>query len=254
MNVKLESKEPKKVSASFQEAVLKVFWSLRFYLLGFVALLLFFAVWFTGWVKNEGKAVLDHLHIQSEMDQLLSTSLMTKQTEEKILRFFQLYPETTPGKQGRIVQKSIVAAELDETHQLGEQILERISFTEWPYKAFSKASLLIAEQNYDEALTEALHLHRRIEEDKQFLQNEHGYGTILYAFNMLRIAALEGKLQLTSEQTNTLLRLKNFLSLKDQQNIEMLPSTMAKRRFIQHFEESRFSILNYIDSKIEKNR
>ncbi len=119
---------------------------------------------------------------------------MKDQTLERLQKIMSQHPELHAKYDGAIAQKLLSANE----HQLAERYArsnwKRVDHSFPYYTTFSSCSLMIEEGLYQEALDRSRQLQLQLEGDQQFWsQPQKGvrYGSILYAFNLLRIAILE---------------------------------------------------------------
>jgi hypothetical protein len=132
-------------------------------------------------VKQEPEA--DYLTAEMAYRRWEKTSLAQLQT------LLKKHPELHTKYDGAIAQKLLASSESGLAASFGNAALKRVKELS-PYHAqFSQASILIAEEKLLDALVQAKELKASMENDTPFWEQK--YGSILFAFNLLRIAMLE---------------------------------------------------------------
>jgi hypothetical protein len=113
----------------------------------------------------------------------------------KLQKILKNHPELHAKYDGAIAQKLLGSSENGLAKLYGKAALKRMGDFSPYYSDFSKATLLIAEQKLAEALHKAKTLKESMDNDAVFWEKKSDvarHGCILYAFNLLRIAMLEG--------------------------------------------------------------
>lgn len=112
----------------------------------------------------------------------------------KLQKLIRKHPELHAKYDGAIAQKLLSNSEKGLATSYGRATLKRIGDFSPYYKDFSACSLMIADQNLEEALREARTLKASMDSDDRFWEKKSTlvrHGCILYAYNLLRIAMLE---------------------------------------------------------------
>lgn len=110
---------------------------------------------------------------------------------EKLIR---RHPELHAKYDGAIAQKLLTSSEHGLAKSYASAALKRTEFFSPYHTQFSKDSLLITEGKLSEALADAKGLKKSMQEDDAFWENRSSvvrHGSLLYAYNLLRIAMLE---------------------------------------------------------------
>lgn len=103
---------------------------------------------------------------------------------QKILKH---HPELHAKYDGKIAQKLLLSSEQGLSVSFVKAAQKRIGELSPYYTQFTNCSLLIGERKFDEALTRASELNKALKQDEQY------HGSILYGYNLLRIAFLMQK-------------------------------------------------------------
>lgn len=175
---------------------------------------------------------------------------------QEIKSFLKKRPELSPLYEGSIVQKLMANTQVSQSKPYMENILKRIGKYSTFYNKFSDISVLAAEKNYEKALRKSMSLKEEMISDKTFWerQKDHQYGSMLFAFNLLRIAMLNLALQ---DKDNELLSWKEFKKYAkwDQSGNEELTLDLDSKEFdklLGHFTDQKVSLKDYIKHRESK--
>ncbi len=121
----------------------------------------------------------------------------------KLKKILIAHPELHPKYDGVIAQKLLSSSENGLAASYAKTAFKRIQGFSPYYTDFSLCSLLISDKHYLKALERAKKLKVSLEKDSAFWEKNstlfpHGY--LLYAFNLLRIAILEGTVGTPEEE------------------------------------------------------
>ncbi len=117
-----------------------------------------------------------------------------KETLAKLEKILKRHPELHVKYDGAIAQKLLRSSESGLAQGYANAAIKRMGSFSPHYTDFSKASLLIAQGKLEEALASAKQLKIQMENDNGFWEKRShivSHGSILYAYNLVRIAALE---------------------------------------------------------------
>lgn len=125
-------------------------------------------------------------------------------------------PSLRPNYEGLILQNLLINENFSkEEYTLAETSLERTKAELPLYHEFSTITLLINNGQFQDALSKSLELKTKMLNDLTFLKEESlPAGSVLYSFNLLRIALLEGKLKEIAKELVAWQELENYLNLK----------------------------------------
>ena len=144
---------------------------------------------------------------------------------EKLTAILRRYPELEAKYDGRIAQSLINQNEVSAADPFAVRNIQRISDEPVPNQiAYSKITLLIDQQKYQQALNES----------KQLKEKAIGNQT-LYAMNLIRIALLQNQLGLTADSKASWEELQNLDNAK-------------AKAVIEHFNEKGITLEEYIKS------
>lgn len=190
---------------------------------------------YSKWDKSEK---LDTIHLQT-----LKTVLKRR-------------PELAPSYEGLVIQKLLANSETSQSKIHIESILKRIGKHSSFYTKFSKASLLIAQKDYEKALNKAISLKEEMIADKSFweTQGSHQFGSTLFVFNLLRIAMLNQNLGLKEKELVAWKELKRYAKWEPIEN-STLPLDLNSKsidKFLAHLTDHNLSLKDYIRHRESK--
>jgi len=115
---------------------------------------------------------------------------------------------------------------------------------------YSKATVLISQNKFNEALKLSYELNNRIINDQSFLKNETlPAGSLLYSLNLLRLSNLEGSLKNYNKEIVYLEALSKYLSTGSENSI----IKEAKEAIDRSFKENNFELKDFISYKKDLN-
>ncbi|OGN62093.1 MAG: hypothetical protein A3F40_01215 [Chlamydiae bacterium RIFCSPHIGHO2_12_FULL_27_8] len=118
------------------------------------------------------------------------------------------------------------------------------------YEMYSKATVLISQNKFNEALKLSYELNNRIINDQSFLKNETlPAGSLLYSLNLLRLSNLEGSLKNYNKEIVYLEALSKYLSTGSENSI----IKEAKEAIDRSFKENNFELKDFISYKKDLN-
>jgi hypothetical protein len=112
----------------------------------------------------------------------------------KLQKILKQHPELHAKYDGRIAQKLLLSSQQGLAATFSRAAQKRIGELSPYYTQFSNGSLLISEKKFEEALSQAKTLKQSLDHDELFWKTKSElvkHGTILYGYNLLRIAFLE---------------------------------------------------------------
>jgi hypothetical protein len=171
---------------------------------------------------------------------------------KKLKYFIKKYPNLKPKYEGLILQNLLINSDFGkEDYKLADKALLRTKEELPLYYEYSKAAIMITNNEFKEALDISKKLKDIMLKDLSFLKNETlPAGAVLYSFNLLRIALLQGKLNNDKEELLAWQELEEYLNLgtipiNDQIKI-------ANDALKEMFNEKNIELIDYISYR--KNR
>ncbi|MBS0615185.1 MAG: hypothetical protein JSR58_01365 [Verrucomicrobia bacterium] len=155
---------------------------------GALVILLFAAGRFLGWFQGGGAA--DFVSVDATYRKWDGG----KETLSKLEKILRRHPELHVKYDGAIAQKLLSSSQSGLAQAYAHAAIKRMGTFSPYYTDFSSASLLIAGGKLEDALAAAKKLKIQMENDEAFWQKRSpivSHGSILYAYNLVRIAALE---------------------------------------------------------------
>lgn len=130
-------------------------------------------------------------------------------------KFLKKYPNIKSKYEGLVIQQLLVNENIsEEALFMANKALNRTG-KELPfYSKYARASILISERKFEEALKEAKKLKNEMLHDVGFLKD--GFlpaGPVLYSFNLLRIAFLEKELLQDENEYKAWIELEKYLNV-----------------------------------------
>jgi len=166
----------------------------------------------------------------------------------KIKYILRKYPSLKPKYEGLILQNLLIKENAlgEYTDKFAGSLLERTK-SELPlYFEFSKISILIKKKDYLKALEASKELKFKMLNDLTFLENESlPAGAVLYAFNLLRMAILEGKLNNYKQELAAWVEFEEYLKLNSNENLNKQIAIAAKV-IKEIFNENNIELKDYI--------
>ncbi len=144
---------------------------------------------------------------------------------QKILKH---HPELHAKYDGRIAQKLLLSSEQGLSVSFVRAAQKRVGELSPYHTQFTNCSLLIGEKKFDEALIQASELNKALQQD------EHYHESILYGYNLLRIAFLK---QMTGDRLGELAAWNEFKQEADSE---------AFRLICQNFQKNDVSLTDFI--------
>jgi hypothetical protein len=178
------------------------------FIFGFVGLLALGAVGFRVMPKMQKNKAKDYFAIKSSFASWKESSQAASDSEyQKLIKLVRKHPVLQANYESQIAQRLLFWKKNKEGVSFANKSLKRTDGEKLPYfQNYAKTSLLISQNIFDKALKESLLLSTKIKKDKNI--NEF---SVLYKNNLLRIAVLQKKLNLSKDEITTLRELDLFI-------------------------------------------
>lgn len=161
------------------------------------------------------------------------------------------HPELEAKFGTHIAQRLLALGEVKDADRFATAALQRTrSLTSPYYERFSRNTLLIAEGKFAPALEEAKRLKVDLEGDDAFWERRDKFirsGTVLYAYNLLRIAALERELGSKEGELKAWEELVRNAGWKERSPNTKTYDPEAYALLAQNFTQGEVSLLDYIE-------
>ena len=159
------------------------------------------------------------------------------------------HPELNAEYEGKLAQDFISVQESKKAREFGSKAIQR---TSQPYYSdYAKGSLLLSERKFESALEQALLLKRQMLEDDAFWEKGHrvkGYGSALFAFNLMRIATLYQELGMNDRELEAWRELKAFAGWSAPQKDKRIGQE-GFQSLLHHFTVQDMTLLDYISAR-----
>lgn len=202
-NQTVERVEPLSLNSSWEEMPI-MSWLMRYGRHLFIALIALIVL-LVGiyWANQRGERSAEHDYLKA--DKLFQTFAIAKADPDEaknalneLAKLLKKHPDLAAKYEGLMVQVLLNRGEVEEALKYAVPALTRTAKENEPfYATYSKVALLIAKGKDQEALDHSLTLHQNLKDAK-----DSTYETLI-AYNLIRIAALQQRLQLASAELAT---------------------------------------------------
>lgn len=168
---------------------------------------------------------------------------------KKLERLIKKHPALHEKYDAQIVQRLLGTGAKGAAGAYASLVFKRIEDFSPHYKQFSATSLLVGEEKWGEALTAAKELKEKMEKDTPFWEQGSQivrHGSILYGYNLLRIALLEGKAGSPSTELKAWKTLKPYLEGSAKTSFPPAYDTEAYTLIQENFNKGGLPLLDYI--------
>lgn len=201
---------------------------------------------FLGWAKTNPQ--LDYATAKA----VCSNWEGTKDALAKLEKLMRKHPELHQKYDSVIAQKLLASSQSGLGSSYASATLKRIQTFSPYYTKFAKGSLMIGEGKLKEALEEAKNLKMQLEVDQSFWNDRSQiirHGSLLYAYNLIRIATLEKELGCLKEELAAWEELKQNAGWAGGQIASKTYDPEAYHLIEQNFKKQDLSLLDYINHR-----
>lgn len=204
-------------------------WKTALYTVGAVLVLFFSIFHFMG--KSRSSLFADTFLLQQALTTWESKGCKDGDTFANIEKTLSRHPDLHAKVGAQLAQKLMALKEMKAAAPFTEKTLKRVPFPTDYHRRFAHNAVTVAKGDYAKALTEAKAL-------KKDLDCAKGISPILSAFNLLRIATLEGVLGNAQAELQSWKELEEHLA-KGQEAYQLLSQNFSQndltlREFINH--------------------
>ena len=186
-------------------------------------------------------------HAFQKWDQVLDTENEGLKDLEKMLK---KHPELSARYEAQIGQNLLAAYSPEQAKPYVESTLKR---TAQPYySSYAQTSVTVSSGEYAQALEEALKLKEEMLADEAFWEKageSKNYGSALFAFNLMRIAALHGELGNQRDELNAWKELKRYGGWDAAASGNEKIGKEGFKQLLTHFTVQESSLLDYIEAR-----
>lgn len=169
---------------------------------------------------------------------------------ETLTNLMRKHPELNAEYEGKITQDLIAIQKGKKAKEFGSKVIER---TNQPYfKDYALTSMLIGEKHFAQALEQAILLKRNMLQDDAFWEKGKGvkgFGSGLFAFNLMRIATLYQELGMGKRELEAWNELKAYGGWSGISQKDNRISSEGFQALLSHFTVQEISLLNYISAR-----
>ncbi|MGC1878277.1 MAG: hypothetical protein WA678_02730 [Rhabdochlamydiaceae bacterium] len=222
-------------------------------LLSFITLILFsFCLFqFTGKFSSGKKS--DYLEIQNAFNAWVSQKNHDHNLLKKLEKPLSRHPELQAKFGTQIAQRLLSLGDVGRADVYAKAAFVRSQDLTSPYYSrFSRNSLIISQGKYLEALEEAKNLKTDLEKDDAFWERRDKFaasGTVLFAYNLVRIASLERQLGSKEGELKAWEELVQNAGWKDEPVNLKTYDHEAYHLLAQNFTTGNISLLDFIEQR-----
>ncbi|MFS8564349.1 MAG: hypothetical protein LVR00_08635 [Rhabdochlamydiaceae bacterium] len=198
------------------------------------------------WAK--GGSQLDYIQAES----VCSNWEVTKDGLAQLQKLMHKHPELHQKYDSVIAQKFLSSSQSGLAATYASATLKRIGEFSPYYTKFATGSLMIAEGHLKEALEDAKNLKMQLAVDNSFWSQKSQiapHGSLLYAYNLLRIATLEKELGSPEGELAAWKELKQNAGWGENKIISQMYDPEAYFLIQQNFKKQDISLLDYINHR-----
>lgn len=198
-------------------------------------------------VKSNAHFDQDYLLIKQIVAKWEQGEPLLEENTLELKKLLKKYPDLSAQYDAFIGQTLLANFSTQEATPFIDRTLSR---TGQPYFGdYGRTSLKISKGRYEEALQEAVDLKERVIKDKAFWEKSKE-GSVLFAFNLMRIAVLNQQLQRWVEEQKAWQEVKQYGAGKIVSFAEANKSDSFKEIF-NHFSAQDTTLLDYIQTREE---
>jgi len=195
--------------------------------------------------SRSSQAEKDYLAAQNNFLVFQQDKPESKAALEKLQQILQSAPELHAKYDGRIAQVLLNRGDVQASQGFADRVFKRTQTNHLPsYTDYAQTSLMIAEGKYQEALASSLALKQKMLTEAQEQPEKRNSEDLLFAFNLLRIAFLEGQIGSAKDEMAAWEEFKKLSTANQSPS-----SSAAFATVIRHFEEGQVALKNYIESR-----
>jgi hypothetical protein len=195
----------------------------------------------------------DYLEVEKAFNAWVSQETEDHKLLKNLEKPLNRHPELQTKFGNQIAQRLLSLGDIKKADMYAKAALTRSQdFTSPYYSRFSRNTLTISQSKYSEALEEARSLKNDLESNDAFWENRDPFapsGTILYAYNLVRIAALERQLGSKEGELKAWEELVRNAGWKDQPVNRKTYDPEAYALLAQNFTQGDVSLLDYIEQR-----
>ncbi len=194
-----------------------------------------------------------YLEVQRAFTLWISKDAQDPQLLKNLERPLSRHPELQAKFGTQIAQRLLSLGEAGKAKLYASAALKRSQELTSPYYSqFSRNTLLISQEKYEDALIEALRMKNAMEGDDAFWEGRDKMvksGSVLYAYNLLRIASLQQQLGSKEEELKAWDELVANAGWKDKPSNLKTYDPEAYALLAQNFTQGDVSLLDFIEQR-----
>jgi hypothetical protein len=207
-----------------------------------------------------GRFSAKHKSDYFELNKAFSAWLSDESHSPKILRSLERplreHPEVEAKFGTHIAQRMLALGDVKRADRYGSAALHRArNMTSSYYERFSRNTLAISKGQFEVALAEALRFKQELELDDLFWEGKDKFirsGTVLYAYNLMRIAALQRQIGSKEGELKAWQELIKNAGWKESPVYSKTYDPEAYSLLAQNFSQGDVSLLEYIEQRCKE--
>lgn len=220
---------------------------LFYLLLGLIACALLYAKF----ANRSGGSAADYTAAETAYNKFIQDKdpEARKAAFEQLSNLLKTHPELLPKYEGGMAQTLLLRGNLPLATEYAQGIIARTEVDHLePFNEYSKTSLLIVGQKWDEALKQAQDLKAQLEKTPIQDADSKEFGQTLYLFNLIRIAMLQQTLKQNGEEMKTW---QAFKEMPVSKNTPYPIDPAIYEQVVSQLGEGEANLLSYIDSRLK---
>ncbi len=195
----------------------------------------------------------DYLEVKRAFSEWISQEAQDHKLLKNLEKPLNRHPELQAKFGNQIAQRLLSLGDASKADIYAKAALVRSQDLTSPYYSrFARNTLIISQGKYLEALKEAKSLKQDLEKNDAFWENRNPFalsGTVLYAYNLVRIASLERQLGSKEGELKAWEELVRNAGWKDQPVNLKAYDPEAYALLAQNFTQGDISLLDYIEQR-----
>lgn len=224
-------------------------------ILGFLILVVGTLLFFKLTDRSYMSATRDYLQVENHFDSLMrNPSLAEDETISELVAFVKKHPELQARYDGQLAQLLINQGDFSTSAPIADRAMNRTIHDTLPfYGDFAQITLLINDEQYENALDQSKQLHEKLRESARTSfkeKTDRPFGDLLFAYNLLRVGMLQQKLNKLFQEKYTWTEWQRYAKEPEGNLINGI-DPRGFHQIMRQFEEGNISLNDYFTARIQ---